>query len=563
MPIYRPIQLALTGLFLSIASTHASAADLKASTPEPSQTELTSQFIYKYLVGEVAGQRGEYLVSSNLFLDLAKSTRDPRLAERAAKVAAYANIPQTATQAVSLWAELDPASTEAQQANVQVLVSTGRLAEAQPYLEKLLLKEDTRANGFLYLNTLFARYPDKQAVLALTQTLAKPYPKLPEAHLTVANSAWAAGDAETALNELSIAEKLRPGWEMSAIIHGQILYSRNPSSAISYYQGFLAKHPNASEVRLTMARMMISEKRFKDAKPEFIKLVKISKANPEILMVVGLLSMQAGEFEDADKYFQQALNGGFKDPDQVYIYLGQLAEKQGKDEQALTWYGKVEPGTRYVEAAIQSAEITARNQGIDAAIKQLGELQNIDTEQEAIVAQAQANLLNQAKRYEDAYNVLDRAITTLPSSPEMIYDYAMAAERTERLDVTEKELRKLIVLRPDFAQAYNALGYTLADRNIKLDEAQQLIEKALELSPNDHYILDSMGWVHYRLGELDKAEKYLRQAYLAQTDPEIAAHLGEVLWHQGNKEEAWKTWEDALRQHPENEVLINTTKKFR
>ena len=145
----------------------------------------------------------------------------------------------------------------------------------------------------------------------------------------------------------------------------------------------------------------------------------------------------------------------------------------------------------------------------------------------------------------------------------MIYDFAMLAEKVQRFDVMEQQLRKLILLKPDFAQAYNALGYTLADRNERLDEAANLIEKALELSPNDHYILDSMGWVQYRMGMLEEAADYLRRAYSEQTDPEIAAHLGEVLWQQGKHAEAVKTWEEALRAHPDNEVLINTTKKFR
>jgi Flp pilus assembly protein TadD len=193
----------------------------------------------------------------------------------------------------------------------------------------------------------------------------------------------------------------------------------------------------------------------------------------------------------------------------------------------------------------------------------LDDLEGMNNEQLALVLQAEASLLGQAKRYDEAYDLLDKAVQTLPSSPEIIYDYAMAAERLNRLDVTERELRKLIKIKPDFAQAYNALGYSLADRNVKLEEARTLIEKALTLSPNDHFILDSMGWVEYRLGKLEQAVDYLRRAYTTQTDPEIAAHLGEVLWKQGNQDEAKQILEEALRTHPDSEVLINTTKKFK
>jgi len=562
MPTHPTLKLTLAWALLASAvpAFAADNAPAKAKAPQPT---LTSEFVYKYLVGEVAGQRGDMGLASNIFLDLAKSSRDPRLAERAAKAAVYGNKPKTAIQAATLWAELDPNSIEAQQASTQMLVSTGALSEAKPHLQKLLAKEDTRANGFLYLNSLLARQQDKNAVLNLVQELAKPYPNLPEAHFTIANAAWSAGKNDLAISELEQANKLRPGWEISAILQGQVLLSQSPETTLAFYRTFLSQYPQANEVRLTMARLLVNQKRFDEAKVEFIKLVEAAKGNPEILVVVGLLSFQVTDYAEAEKYFQQALQSGFKDPDQVYLYLGQIAEKQKQDEQALGWYNKVQPGDRYLDAKLNIASLMARTQNVDAAIQMLDDLQEVNSEQMATIVQAQANLLTQAKRYQEAFNLLESAVANLPNTAEIIYDYAMAAERVQRLDVMEKELRKLIQLKPDFAQAYNALGYTLADRNMKLDEARKLIEKALTLSPNDHYILDSMGWVHYRMGKLDKAADYLRRAYNSQTDPEIAAHLGEVLWQQGKRDEAQKTWEEALRSHPENEVLINTTKKFK
>lgn len=568
MPNPKTLRLAVAIAALSLAATSASAespAVKPQATPAKAamQTQLSSEFVYKYLVGEIAGQRGDLGLASTIFLELAKTSKDPRLAERAAKAAVYGNKPKIAVQATSLWAELDPASIEAQQATTQMLVSSGKLQEAKPHLQKLLAKEDTRANGFLYLNGLFANQPDKNGVLALVQELAKPYPELPEAHFTIAHSAWAAGNDDLAISELVIADKLRPGWETSAILQGQVLYRQSPDIAIGFYRNFLNRYPNASEVRLTYARLLVNEKQFVPAKTEFIKLVEASNNNPEVLVVVGLLSLQSMDLADAEKYFLQAEKAGFKDPDQLYLYLGQIAEKQKKDDKALAMYGKVQPGNHYLDAKLNIASVTARTKGADAGIAMLTSLKEVNSEQQTIVSQAHAGLLTQAKRYQEAYDVLDKAVNTLPNTPEIIYDYAMAAERVQKLDVMERELRKLISLKPDFAQAYNALGYTLADRNLKLEEARSLIEKALALSPNDHYILDSMGWVHYRLGKLDAAADYLRRAYTAQTDPEIAAHLGEVLWKQGKFDEALQTWEEALKVHPDNEVLINTTKKFK
>jgi tetratricopeptide (TPR) repeat protein len=365
-----------------------------------------------------------------------------------------------------------------------------------------------------------------------------------------------------ALAELDQANKLKPSWEVAANLKGQVLYGQSPEAAIEFYRDFLAQYPQSNDVRLTLARLLVNQKRFTEAKPEFIKLAKTADSNPEILVVVGLLSLQSDELTEAERYFKQALDAGFKDSDQVYLYLGQLAERQKNDAQAQVYYGKVKPGERLLEAKFASANVTARTKGVDAAIKELGSLQELNSEQSALVIQAQAGLLTRAKRNQEAYTLLDQAVNNLPNTPDIIYDYAMAADRLGKVDVTERELRKLILLKPDYAPAYNALGYSLADRNLKLDEAQSLIAKALELSPNDHYILDSMGWVQYRLGKLDQAADYLRRAYSTQTDPEIAAHLGEVLWQQGKYDEARKTWETALQEFPDNEVLLTTHKKF-
>jgi tetratricopeptide (TPR) repeat protein len=545
------------------SSNAATATDVDASATTNPITGATSEFVFKYLVGEIAGQRGELDLSGRLFFDLAQSTQDPRLAERAAKIAIYSGNLQLAIPATQLWVALNPNSAEAQQASTQIALSSGNLTEATPHLQKLLEKEASRANGFLYLNTLLAREKNKKAVLSLVQELAKPYPNLPEAHFTTSHAAWDAQEYDLAIAESDIANKLRPGWEINAVLKGQILFAKAPDKAVEFYRSHLKQYPDASQVRLTLARMLVNQKRLTEAKVEFEKLIKTSNNSPEILVVVGLLSAQAEDYRAAERSFEAALKTDFKDKSQLYIYLGQVAEKQKNDAKALSWYQKVEQGDHFVEAKIDTAAIIARTQNADDALKMLDELQDLNDEQLTQVIQAQANLLGQYKRYQEAYELLGKATANLPSNAALSYDYAMAAERVNQAEASEKELRKLIQMKPDFAQAYNALGYSLADRNLKLEEAKQLIQKALSLSPNDHYILDSMGWVEYRLGQFDKAIEYLRQAYSMQSDPEIAAHLGEVLWQQGKKEEAAKMWEDALRQHPDSQPLLDTIKKFK
>jgi len=544
------------------ATVSLSAAAESISKTKPAIASATPEFVYKYLLGEVALQRGDAVLASQLFLDLAKQTRDPRIAERAARAAAFARQQGLALQAANLWAELDPNSTEAQQASSQLLVASGNLKAAKPYIKKLLAKEDTRANGFLYLNSLLEGQKDKKEVFEAIKEFAAPYPKLPEAHFAIAQAAWFLDKPEVSRNELAIADSLRPGWEVSAQLQGQILAKESPDNALDYYKNFLLKYPKANDVRMSYAKLLVSQKRHAEAKPEFIKLVDSANGSPEISAVVGLLSLESNELEMADKYLQQALDAGFKDPEQLYIYLGRSAERAKNDTKALFWYDKIAPGDRFLEGRLSAANVIARTKNVDAAISMLDEVNDLTTDQQIIIIQTQAGMLAQAKRNQESFDLLDKAVNSLPNSPDLIYDYAMAAERVGKLDVMEKELRKVIQMKPDFAAAYNALGYSFADRNIKLSEAKTLIETALKLSPGDHYMLDSLGWVEYRLGNLAEAVTLLRKAYDVQADPEIAAHLGEVLWKQGLQEEAKKIWANALKTFPENDVLVSTSKKF-
>lgn len=560
MPQLKKLAATLIICFAGMSSFSALAET--SNSVKPTITTANTEFVYKYLLAEIAGQRGDVILASQLFLDLAKQTRDARLAERAARTAAFARQPGLALQAANLWAELDPNSLEAQQASSQLLVASGNLKEAKPHIKKLLAKEETRANGFLYLNSLLEGQKDKKEVFEAIKEFAAPYPKLPEAHLATAQAAWLADKPDVTKSELAATDKLRPGWEISAQMQGQILLKESPDKALDFYKNFLAKYPKANDVRMSYAKLLVSQKRNAEAKPEFIKLVESANGSPEINAVVGLLSLESNELAMADKYLQQALDAGFKDPEQLYIYLGRSAERAKNDTKALTWYDKIMPGDHYLEGRLSAANVIARTKNVDAAISMLDEVNDLTSDQQIIVIQTQANMLAQAKRNQESFDLMDKAVHNLPNNPELIYDYAMAAERVQKLDVMETELRKVIQMKPDFAAAYNALGYSFADRNIKLNEAKSLIETAVKLSPDDHYMLDSLGWVHYRLGNLKLAAEYLRKAFQIQADPEIAAHLGEVLWKQGLTDEAKKIWADALLANPENDVLVSTSKKF-
>jgi tetratricopeptide (TPR) repeat protein len=475
-------------------------------------------------------------------------------------------------ETAKLWVELDANSTEAQQAAVQIYVINGDFNAAKTLLQKLLANTETQSNGFLYLNTLFSHQANRNTVLQLVQDLAAPYKQLAEAHFSVAQTAFQANNLSLALKESTLANQLKPHWEIAAIQQADILYSTSPDHAISFYRNFLGDNADANDARLNLARMLIKQSRFNEAKPELVKLSKLANSNPEILVVVGLLFVQSNQFNDAEKYFLQALDSEIKNKDPIYLYLGQIAEKNKNDTEAINWYNKVQQlatnknnqqNDHYLDAKLSAANVINRSQGADIAIKMLDDLENLSDIQLAQVITAQANILAQSKRHQESFELLGKAVANMPNTSELIYEYAMSAERVQQYTVLETQLRLLIKIKPTFAQAYNALGYSFADRNVKLEEANRLIAKALELSPGDHYIMDSMGWVQYRLGNLDKAYEYLNKAYNLQNDSEIAAHLGEVLWKQGKHDEASKIWDEGLKANSQNETILKTIKKLK
>lgn len=561
-------------IFFAQYTNHAFAAEnpklkpVDLSKSGPAKPELTAEFIYKYLIGEVAGQRGDYETAGSVFFDLAKSTRDPRLAERAAKVAVFAKIGNLAVPAVRLWSEIDPASSDAQQAMTEMLIATDKLAESEAYIAKLLMNKETQADGFLFLNTLLNRSADKKPILGMIQSLAKPYPNVAEAHFAIAQAAWAVGQDKLALSSLEKAESLKPSWHVAVLFKGQLLYTKSPTEAVNYYKSFLKKHPRENEVRVSLAKLYVSEKNYPAAKAEFPTILKNAKAAPdgklaEMTAVIGLMAFQAHDYATADTYFMQALESGLKETEQLYIYLGQSAEAQNRDAVAKNWFEKVLLGTHFLDAQLNLANVILKTQGINKAIDHLDAIDDLTIDQQIVVIQTQALLYSREKRHEDAFALLEKAVNNLPNNAELVYDYALAAERVGKLDIMEKELRKVIAAKPDYAAAYNALGYSYADRNIKLDEALVMIQTALSITPNDHYMIDSLGWVNYRMGNLDLALEHLQKAYAMNPDSEIAAHLGEVLWQKGQQDEAKVIWDKALLTDPKNEVLLVITNKFK
>jgi len=547
----------------------ASAGEAQALAPEPADRtalpnqELTENLLYEFLLAEIAGQRGNAALSAQAYVDLAKRTRDPRIARRATEVALYARMNNAAIESATIWHETEPGSRPLQ-ALAGLLVAAGRYDEALPNLRKLLAgSANEPANGFTQLTRTLANAQDKQAALKLVHSLAADYPKLAESHLAVARAAVNAGDERLALEEARKAGQLRPDWEAPALLEAQLLQKSSVDQAASFLTAYLKRYPAARETRLAYARLLVAQKRFGEARAEFQKLMAGAPDGTEVAFAVALLSLQLKDYDAAEKYLRGLIESPYRDKDGVRLYLGQVAEERKNLPEALRWYAEVGEGEQYVQAQIRYAQVLAKQGKLDEARARLQEAAVKNSQQRVQLILGEAQLLRDANQPKAAFDLVGRALDRVPNNPELLYDYAMLAEKIERVDILEASLRKLIEIRPEHAHAYNALGYSLADRNQRLPEARELIEKALQLAPEDSFIIDSMGWVLYRMGNLKDSLGYLRRAFAGRPDPEIAAHLGEVLWAVGERAEAERVWGDATRESPDNETLANTIKRFK
>ena len=525
--------------------------------------DLTGQLLYEFLLGEIAAQRGSPGLAAQTYLDLAKRTRDPRVARRAVEVANFARMPDLALAAARLWHESDPVSPQALQTVTVLLVGAKRVDEAEPYLAKLLATSDTAAaNSFMQLGRLLGGNPDAAANLRVVQKLAERHPALPQARFAVSQAAAAANDEALALSEVRRAAALRPDWEIAAVYEAQLLQRRSPGEAAKRLAGHLEKYPDARDVRLNYARVLVLDKRNAEARAEFERILARHQNDTDAVYAVGLLAFQVKEYAIAEANMKRLLDLGYRDPNGVRYTLGQIAEEQKDWGRAIDWYKAIQRGEHAMPARLRTASAIAKQGKLDEARAFLRSVSAVGEPQRVQLLVAESQLLREANLHREAFDLLGQALEKSPDQPDLLYDHALTAEKLDRFDVLEASLQRLIQLKPDHAHAHNALGYSFADRNLRLPEARKLIEKALELAPEDFFIIDSMGWVLYRLGDLKGAAAQLRRAWGGRPDGEIGAHLGEVLWMLGEREEARRVWQESLKASPDNETLQKTLKRL-
>ncbi len=543
------------------AGIEAGAAPIKTAGKGPG---LTEPILYQLLLGEIAGQRGEAALAAEAYTDLALKTRDTRVAKRAVELAVKARKLDDAQRMAALWVELEPESFKARQLLIPLLIGHERYAQAKPHLKAILaMKERPPEINFLHMQSLLGRYKDKTAGLELIKDLAGGYPGLPESHYAVAQAAWQANQYEQASQSLDTALRLKPGWETAALFRGQMHQRQDDAAMLAYWKEFLQANPEANEVRLAYAKALAKAGKYQEARAEFSGLSKKAGNQAEIAYAIGLLSMQIDDLEGAENNFKQALKQGYEDDDTIRLYLAQISESRQRYDEALTRYDEIAPGERYLEARLKAALLLGKLKRLAEGKARLAALMPANDREKVRIIQTEAQMLRESGDTNGAFATLDQAARAMPDSDDLLYDRAMAAEKINRLDVMEADLRRLIEKDPSHAHAYNALGYTLADRTGRIDEALQLLEKALKLAPDDAFILDSMGWALFKAKRMDEAEAHLRRAYEGRADPEIAAHLGEVLWQRGQRDEAHKLFADMAKQHPDNDVLRETMARLK
>lgn len=557
------ILLKLLFIIFILPVTIFAEEDEKFDVTLPAKIQHTTpEFVYKFLLAEIAAQRGDLNSAGHIYLDLAKLTKDLTIARRATDIAGFARNGRLAMDSAQVWSELDQNSIEAKQILAELFIASGNLAKAKPLIEELLQKEQTRADGFLYLNGLLAKVENKKNALRFIVNVAKPYPKLAEAHFSIAHAAFFADDKKLAQKELNIVNSLRPDWQTAALFQGFILSQEWPEKAVEFYRNYLEKYPDANEVRLEYAKALTSLKKFELAKQEFLKLVNGSLASPEISLTVALLAVELEDSKLAEEYLNQSLERGYNQPDKIYMYLARIHDERGEAKKAISYLDKVVSGEFFMDAKLYAAEIISKSRSVDDAVNSLDQYKNLNEQEKLKFLQAKTALYFNNNRAQDAWTLMAKEEENFKNVPEFKFDYALLAEKMGNTLLMEQLLKEAIKLKPDYALAYNALGYSYADRNIKLQEAKKYIEIALSIQPNNHYILDSMGWVYFRLGDLDIAYQFVKKAYDIKADPEIAAHLGEILWKQGKQIEAKRIWNESLTINPSNTVLVETSQRL-
>ena len=530
--------------------------------PERPRIELSGDILFKVIVAEIAGHRGKITTATNYYLDLARTTLDPAIIERATRVAVYSRDNEASYEAAKLWVDIDPENPDPHQVLVVMELRQGNLDKALQHLEIILGASDGEFDQKLWMVANFlGGEDDKSMVIKLMERLMVNHMNDTDALYTYAHVSSRIGDNERAESLFERILELEPENETAIMAYVYFLKNKGDvKKALNWLKNSLKDLNKNFNLRMSYARILTDVKRFDEARNQFQILYEQKPNNPDLLYALGLLSLQQDQSIESEKYFKRLLEL------KKYIYnsnyyLGRIAEEKNELNNASNFYHDVQGGENYYDALIRISLIFAKQGNIEKALTNIRSIERPQATNRNILIQAEGEILINEERYDEALDVFDKAIEQ-QSHPDLLYSRAMLAEKIDRLDILEADLVSIIEKDPNNATALNALGYTLADNGIRLEDAYNYIKRAYELSPDDFYILDSMGWVLYRLGRLDEAIDFLQKALNLRNDPEVAAHLGEVYWVMGNKQAAKTVCETALKYTPSDDKLLKVIERF-
>ena len=538
---------------------------------------LTADIFFRVMASEVAAQRGMYDTAAATLLTLSQETGDPRLARRALEFQLAGGNLGGALEAARTWSRQAPTDIEASSTELALAAANGQTAGLAAALRKRIDASPDKPVAIGQALAVLGRLNDRRLALQiLDESFSPEVRKLSEAHLALADIAQAAGESDRAVAEARAALQADPDSEAAAqrvLEYGALV---DPGRAESEARAFLVKHPDARKVHLSLAGMLADRGDYDAALAELQAMARRSPEDFDLLYMQAQLAYKADHKDQARLLLQEYLSvqnqrqesiaegasdAGAAEAD-ARVLLSRIAEDQGQYDEAIAQLNQIDdPALRY-SAQMRQAALRAKQGRIDEALSMVDAAQPNDEEDQIQRVLTKAQILRDADRIDDAVKVLEIANQAQPDTVEIKYELAMLYERQERYKDLEAQLRQVIALDPEHAHAYNALGYTLADRNERLPEALDLITQAMELLPDNPFVLDSMGWVKFRMGDKQAAADYLARAYAQRPEPDIAAHWAEVLWSGGQRAQAQELLQAGFKKDPQNRTLIDTAKRL-
>ena len=561
-----------TLLTLGLTAVTAACASLNSkpsgeTTPAPPEKiveykAIPANTMYSLLVAEMAGQRQRYDVALFHYLDQARKTRDPNVAERALRIAQYIGAAGFAAEASEIWLEVEPDDPGAVQAAAQV--SLGRKAFDQSLELYTRFYDMTGVAQFDFYAA--ALLPNDETVrgdqLSDLEALSQTYPESGNLVYGQALLLQSLGQGDAAIQRIDQALKLEPGLLPAAVQKARIL-ARNQrvDEAIDWLDKLLDDHPDNKQIAVLRARMLLQLGDVREARNAFAAINRQYPNDDQIILSLALLEEELENYSEAKPLLRTLLNSGDKQSEASY-YLGRIAASENDPDLAISYYRQIGDSREFLPAQLAAAQLLNQEQGTDAATSYLQERSAEFPQYAGQLRRLETDILIKAGRQQEAFESVSIALEAEPEDTNLRYTRAMLAERLGNMALLESDLRYIIDKNPEHAEALNALGYSLANKTDRFDEAEPLIERAIEIQPDNPAIIDSLGWLYFRQGKLNEAGPLLLDAWNRMNDHEIAAHLGEWHWTTGDKESAYDIWSQGLELEPESEVINETLERL-